>query len=52
MEHPVINGIPQPFPSASKREEELVYLFEAEEERITNLLSRKLERVGRGYPVR
>lgn len=28
-----------------RREEDLVYLFEAEEERITNLLSRKLEKV-------
>ena len=41
--------LPQPFPSAAsssrKREEELVYMFEAEEERITN----QLERLGRSY---
>ncbi|KAG8924350.1 hypothetical protein FRC03_011200 [Tulasnella sp. 419] len=41
--------LPQPFPSAAmsdrRREEELVYMFEAEEERITNQLSRKLEKL-------
>lgn len=51
MDSPVASSsrpFPQPFPSSSsrKREEDLVYLFEAEEERITNSLSRKLERVG------
>ncbi|KAG8997401.1 hypothetical protein FRB94_007678 [Tulasnella sp. JGI-2019a] len=50
MDSPVASSsrtIPQPFPSSSsrKREEDLVYLFEAEEERITNGLSRKLERL-------
>ncbi|KAG8853753.1 hypothetical protein FRB96_008007 [Tulasnella sp. 330] len=50
MDSPVASSsrvIPQPFPSSSsrKREEDLVYLFEAEEERITNSLSRKLERL-------
>src|ERR1700735_1948408 len=60
MESPVASGsrlVSQPFPSASsqrKREEDLVYLFEAEEERITNLLSRKLEQVSASpiqYPI-
>lgn len=36
---------PQPGTSASKREEDLINAYEAEEERIINLLSRKLEKV-------
>ncbi|KAG8894477.1 hypothetical protein FRB99_001228 [Tulasnella sp. 403] len=52
MESPVASGSRHAtFPPSSsssatrKREEDIVYLFEAEEERITNLLSRKLERL-------
>ncbi|KAG8897592.1 hypothetical protein FRC00_004058 [Tulasnella sp. 408] len=55
MESPVASssrlGAPHLFPSSlndrdsRRREEDLVYLFEAEEERITNLLSRKLEKL-------
>ena len=32
--------------SSSKREEDLINAYEAEEERIINVLSRKLEKVG------
>ena len=35
--------------SSSKREEDLINAYEAEEERIINVLSRKLEKVG--YPT-
>lgn len=55
MESPVASSsVPHLFPSSlngrdsRRREEDLVYLFEAEEERITNLLSRKLEKVRNG----
>ena len=34
-----------PRPGSSKREEELINAYEAEEERIINVLSRKLEQV-------
>ncbi|KAG8916454.1 hypothetical protein FRC01_003143 [Tulasnella sp. 417] len=55
MESPVASssrlGAPHLFPSSlngrdsRRREEDLVYFLEAEEERITNLLSRKLEKL-------
>ena len=35
----------QPNTSASKREEDLINAYEAEEEKIINILSRKLEKV-------
>lgn len=42
---PPVWRYPQPSTSASKREEDLINAYEAEEEKIINVLSRKLEKV-------
>ena len=42
---PPVWRYPQPSTSASKREEDLINAYEAEEEKIINVLSRKLEQV-------
>ena len=42
---PPVWRYPQPNTSASKREEDLINAYEAEEEKIINILSRKLEKV-------
>jgi len=42
---PPVWRYPQPSTSASKREEDLINAYEAEEEKIINILSRKLEKV-------
>jgi hypothetical protein len=42
---PPIWRYPQPNTSASKREEDLINAYEAEEEKVINILSRKLEKV-------
>jgi len=42
---PPVWRYPQPNPSATKREEDLINAYEAEEEKIINVLSRKLEKV-------
>ena len=51
---PPVWRYPQAAPSSSKREEDLINAYEAEEEKIINVLSRKLEKVRITviYPIR